>query len=530
MLVTLRTVLAAALATAALVLGPPAATAASADVVATAAGAVQGTAPDANGIRAYEGIPYAAPPVGALRWQSPRPAAHWSGARQATAFGPACYGSSQPAAPAVPMSEDCLTLNVWAPPRTGRAQPVMVWLHGGGFQFGSGADPKYNGAHLAARGTIVVTLNYRLGAFGFLSRTDLDQEAGHSGNYGLQDQIAALRWVQQNIGSFGGDPSNVTLFGESAGAHAAGLLMASPQTCGLFAKAIAQSGAFWDSQTGSIPTHNEAAAQGNALSGRLNASALSDLRALPADQLNAATTAPGTIPFGPSIDGNVLTDSPAAVFAHGRQQHVPLLAGYNGAEDYPLFDPLALPHSTPAEFEAAAQKLFGAQRMDEFAKLYPATTAAQTEASAKQLAGDMVITEQTWEMLALHQRTANVPTYGYKFTYTSPYSPAPAHVADVPFVFGNLLPQYFAPTAPAPTAADRDFSNTVMAYWSNFARTGTPNAAGLPTWPQYQGPGSAILQLNAHPGAFSEPDTQRLSFLASFRVDGRFPASWRTAN
>ncbi|MEV6937238.1 carboxylesterase family protein [Streptomyces sp. NPDC051132] len=167
--------------------------------------------------------------------------------------------------------------------------------------------------------------------------------------------------------------------------------------------------------------------------------------------------------------------------------------------------------------------------MDEFDELYPATTQAQTDASARQLIGDMVITEQTWELLTLHQHTQDSPAYGYKFTYTSPYSPVAAHVSEVPFVFGNLLPQYFAPNAPAPTAADRAVSGTLMSYWTNFARTSNPNGPGLPTWRQYQGPGSAILELDGSPASHPETDTQRLTFLASCRTNGRFPEAWRSA-
>ncbi|MFB7087821.1 carboxylesterase/lipase family protein [Streptomyces sp. NPDC056296] len=498
------------------------------DTVATASGRLQGTSPDADGVRAFKGIPYAAPPVGPLRWQPPQPAQRWKGTRQATEYGPACYGSRAHGAAPPPMSEDCLSLNVWTPARQGKPKPVMVWLHGGGFQFGCGCDPKYDGSALAARDVVVVTLNYRLGAFGFLARTDLDEEAGSSGGYGLQDQIAALHWVQQNIRAFGGDPRNVTLFGESAGAHSVGMLMASPRTHGLFAKAIAQSGAFWDSQRGSLPTHTEAVEQGASLSSRLDAPTLADLRGVPADRLNAATTAPGTTPFGPNIDGRVLTDTPAAVFARGAQRDVPLLAGYTSAENYPLFNPLALPHATPEEFYAAASGLFGTRRMDEFRQLYPAASPTQAKASAEQLIGDMVITQQTWDMLVLHQRTRNPAAYGYTFTYTSPYSPVPAHVADVPFVFGNLLPQFFAPGAPAAGAADRAFAASVMTYWTNFARTGDPNGADLPAWPRYRGPGSAILNLDTKPAAVPEAATERLAFLASFRTDGRFPATWRT--
>lgn len=503
-------------------------------IAVTQAGFVQGAGPDANGVSAFEGIPYAAPPVGALRWKPPQPAAHWNGVLQTTAYGPSCWGAQLPGVPPVPMSENCLTLNVWEPPESaGPPKAVMVWLEGGGFQFGTSDSALYNGANLASHGVVVVTLNYRLGVFGFLARPDLDGEQGSSGDYGLQDQIAALRWVQADIAQFGGNPGNVTVFGQSAGADSVGLLLSSPQAAGLFSKAIAESGAFWDGPNGSIPTHAQALARGQALSTTLDAPTLADLRAVPAAQLAAATawnpqTDPIATAFSPSIDGSVLRGSPAAVFAAGQQAHVPLLAGFNTAEDVPIFDPWALPHATPAQFDAAAQQLLGAAAMPEFETLYPAATEAQATASADRLVGDMTISEQTWEMLGLQKRTGNPDVYAYKFTYTSPYSPLAAHVAEVPFVFGNLLPQFFAPTAPAPGPADAALSATMSDYWTDFAKQGNPNAAGLPTWPLYAGPGSSVLDLDAAPAAITEPDTARLSFLASFRVDGRFPASWLT--
>lgn len=516
-------------------LSPAPAVAAGGTIIPTQSGLVRGSAPDAAGVQAFKGIPYAAAPVGTLRWKAPRPAATWPGVRSATGYRPSCWATPLPGAPSIPMSEDCLSVNVWTPsPRSGPPKAVMVWIYGGGFQFGTSADPRYDGAALAARGVVVVSLNYRLGVFGNLARPELDAESGGSGAYGLQDQIAALRWVRRNIRAFGGNPANVTVFGQSAGAHSIGMLMASPQANGLFAKAIAQSGAFWDSEHGSIATHAEALARGNALSGRLGAPTLAALRAVPAADLSAATTwipalDPGVTAFAPSIDGQVLRDSPAAVFGQGRQQRIPLLAGFTAAEDVPLFDLRALPHSSPEEFYAAAEKLFGAGRMAEFKVLYPAANAVQATASANQLIGDLVITEQTRTMLRLQKRAGVPNIYGYRFSYTSAYSPIAAHVADVPFVFGNLFPQYFAPQAPPANAADRAFSNQLMGYWTNFAKQGDPNGTGLPAWRRYTGNGSPVLDLAASPKTVKDPGAARLNFLASFRTSGRFPASWRTA-
>lgn len=520
-------VLAAVLASLVGFLTPTVAEATLPEIVTTTSGAVRGNAPDSSGVASYQGIPYATPPIGALRWRPPQPPATWTGVRDATGPGHTCFGIATPSTPLTDMSEDCLTLNVWAPTDDIRPKAVMVWLHGGGFQFGSGSEPLYDGSRLASRGVVVVTLNYRLGAFGFLARHDLDAESGPSGDLGLQDQIAALRWIQSNIGAFGGNPHNVTIFGESAGAHAVGMLMASPRTTGLFHRAITESGAFWDSVYGSIDTHAMALERGDALSATLFAPTLAALRAVPAHVLNAATARLDPSGFQPSIDGAVLPDAPARLFAEGRQQHVPLLAGYMAEEDYPVFDGNTLPHSPPPVFDAAAAQVFGTASMDAFEQRYPSDTISRTNASAKQLAGDMMITEQTWELLRLHQRTSGQPVYGYKCTYTSPYSPHAGHTAELPFVFGNLESQASIPIAPQPTTADRAFSDKVMGYWTTFARTGDPSAPGLPAWPRYQGLGSQMLELAATPAPVSDPDASRLQFLESFRKDGRFPDTWR---
>ena len=506
-------------------------------IVRTEAGLTQGAAPDASGVAAFKGIPYAAPPVGELRWRNPQPAPRWDGVHQAARFGSACWqapvpGRSPAASP--PQSEDCLTLNVWTPAANGRAgRPVMVWLHGGGFQFGSSAQPVYDGARLAARGVVVVSLNYRLGAFGFLAHPALDREAPGSGAFGLQDQLAALRWVERNIGEFGGDAGNVTLFGESAGAHSVGILLASPLARGLFDKAIVQSGAFWDSEHGSIISHETALQQGLALSARAEAPTAADLRAIPADRLNTLTaydfvSDPALTAFAPSIDGRLLRESPATALRRGRLRNIPLLGGWNDAE-FALFTSRALPHATAKEFNAAAAKLFGADRMAEFTMLYPSHTPQELAASSNTLIGDLVISEQTWRLLGLHAQAHDARTFAYQFSYTSPYSPIAAHTADLPFVFGTLTPQTFAPTASAASANDRHLSDVMMSYWTNFATHGDPNGPGLPFWPAYAGSGSTVMRLQANPAAGAETGTDRLRFIASFQRDGRFPEAWRTS-
>ena len=483
-----------------------------------------------DGIIAYKGIPYAAPPIGALRWHAPTPPLAWNGVRDASQFGNSCFSAwSEDREPGLTRSEDCLNLNVW----TGTAsnterRPVMVWLHGGGFQFGSSASRQFEGSRLAAKGVVIVSLNYRLGVLGFLAHSELDRE-GPSGNYGLQDQLAALRWVKHNIAKFGGDPANVTLFGESAGAHAVGILMASPQAEGLFHKAIAQSGAFWDGKDGPLETYREAHARGEAYARKLGVHSVAAMRALPAVEVNAAapwdfSMIPMVSAFSPNIDRYVVPAAPAARFARGQQMRIPLLAGWVDVEEYP-FDAHGLPHRNAAEFRAAAVVMFGKDRIGEFLKHYPAATDDQANASAGALAGDLVISEQTWQMLDWHHRRGNA-VFGYKFTFTSPYTPIAAHITDVPFVFGTLTPQFIIGSKVPPSGIDRAFSDKVMSYWVNFAAHSDPNGPGLPIWPAY-GASDVVQNLGVTIQPQANDRAGRFKFIASYRRRGVFPMRWR---
>lgn len=499
--------------------------------VRVATGIVRAAPRDAQGVVAFKGIPYAAPPIGDFRWRSPQPALNWNGVRDAAAFGNRCLSAwREDREPGPPRSEDCLTLNVWtAVHGPDEKRPVMVWIHGGGFQFGSSASAQFGGAPLASKGVVVVTLNYRVGVLGFLAHPDLDRE-GPSGDYGLQDQLAALRWVQANIARFGGDPSNVTLFGESAGAHAIGILMASPLAKGLFHKAIGQSGAFWDGRDGPLEGFDGAHARGLAFSRRVGVASIAALRAMPAVAVNAAapwdfSTNPAVTAFSPNVDHYVVPDVPAARFVRGKQMRISLLAGWNDAEHYP-FDALGLPHRNAAEFRAAAEKMVGARRLPEFLELYPAGTDAEANASAAAFTGDIVIAEQTWQWLELQRRTTPAAVYGYKFTYTSPYTPIASHITDVPFVFGTLTPQFIIGSRTPPADADRAFSATLMSYWVNFATNGDPNGPGLPAWPAYR-PGGAVQNLGTTIGPVADPQLALFRFIASFRRNGVFPARWR---
>ena len=482
-----------------------------------------------DGILSFKGIPYAAPPVGALRWHAPMPAPKWDGVRDASAFGASCLSAwKDDREPGLRRSEDCLTTNVWTGAgAASERRPVMVWLHGGGFQFGTGASRQFEGTPLARKGVVLVTLNYRVGVLGFLAHTALDRE-GPSGDYGLQDQLAALRWVKANIAQFGGDLANVTLFGESAGAHATGILMASPLAKGLFHKAIGQSGAFWDGPYGPLEDRHDAHARGTAFVERHGGGSIEALRALPAEKLNAAalwdfSTNPAETAFSPNVDGYVVPVEPPARFARGKQMHIPLLAGWVQDEGYP-FDALGLPHRTAVEFRGAAQAMFGRKRMAEFLKLYPAATDEQANLSANALAGDIVIGEQVWKWLEWQRRTAR-PVYGYKFTYTSPYTPTAAHITDVPFVFGTLTPQFIIGSRTPPAAVDRAFSDQVMSYWVNFAARGDPNGPGLPLWPKFGAKGT-IQELGQTIGLRENDQSARFGFISSFRKRGLLPARW----
>ena len=500
--------------------------------VMTSSGWVDGNSPTPNGITSFLGIPYAAPPVGPLRWHAPEAAPLWTGVRKTVTYGNSCF-SAYPAAPNPSQNEDCLSLNVWTPaPRADALKPVMVYIYGGGFQFGTSDNPELNGANLAARDVVVVTFNYRTGVLGFLATPTLDNESGTSGMWGIQDQIAALKWVKRNIVNFGGDPNRVTVFGESAGSHSIGILLASPQTRGLINRAIMESGAFWDSaQYGSLATHQEALALGDAFSAKFPER---DLRSIDAATLNAAapfemSDQPITL-ISPSVDGNVLQVAPAKAIADGAASDIPILAGWNAAEYY-LFEPLALPASPPPVFDALAQSLFGSRCLPQFEALYPATSADQAQASAFKLDDDLIIALQTWQALTLSRRPGAAKAYGYNFTYTSSYSPVASHTAEVPFVWGTTaaVHQVFAPTAPAATAADQHFSDIMMSYWTNFAHDGDPNGPGLPTWPVFTGADSQVMDLNASPFARANTDESDFKFLAAYRrKNGRFPEAWRT--
>ncbi|HJT87519.1 MAG TPA: carboxylesterase family protein, partial [Bryobacteraceae bacterium] len=338
------------------------------DPVQIDAGKISGTAAASPDVRVFKGIPYAAPPVGDLRWRAPKPAAHWEGIRQADQFSPVCMQGGRQQ-----VSEDCLYLNVWTGAKTaGEKRPVMFWIYGGGYTSGSGSQPMYDGAALAQKGAVVVTFNYRLGNFGFFSYPELTKESDRRGaaNFGVMDAIAALQWVQRNIARFGGDPKHVTIFGESAGAGMVANLMTIPSAKGLFERAIGESSAWATTRVAPLPTLAEAEQDGVKVAEKVGAKSLAELRAAPAEAIQKAGRAPG-----PVVDGWLIPEDPGKVFAAGKQIDIPVLTGSNRDESFG-----GNPKSA-AEFVEQVRQRFGSMA-DAFLKLYPANSDDEARESA----------------------------------------------------------------------------------------------------------------------------------------------------
>ncbi len=473
---------------------------------------VAGTNPE---VRVFRGIPYAAPPTGKLRWRAPQPAVRWDGVRMADQFGAICMQPAFRGAPGAnagrtppKMSEDCLFLNVWtAATSAGDKRPVMVWIHPGGYTTGSGSTPGFDGEVLAKKGVVLVTINYRLGAFGFFSHPELSKESDGrgSGNYALMDQAAALRWVQTNIAGFGGDPRRVTVFGDSAGSASIANLIGSPQTKGLFQRAIGESGAWMGLSIGKTRTLAEAEQDGLKMAAAVHAQTLDELRALPAEELLKAGRA-----GGPVIDGWFLPEDVGAVFAEGKQNDVPLLDGSNQDEGTFFLQP-----TTAEKFMERARMRFGDQA-DAFLKLYPASS--DEEANASQMGAfrdELAFVMRIWTRA--QTKTGRSKAFLYYFTHQPPppaaatsrggFGSGATHGAEAQYVFGNLLPPR------AWTGLDRQVSDMLSSYWTNFAANGDPNGKGLANWPAYDDKKSAapmVLGDQAHVGP--APNAGQLAF------------------
>jgi para-nitrobenzyl esterase len=455
--------------------------------VKTEQGKVHGKTINGDKVKAFMGLPYAAPPVGDLRWKAPQAPAKWKGERDATRYGAHCAQNAVFADMIFQdgvNSEDCLFLNVYAPAdATSKSKlPVMFWIHGGGFAGGASSEPRHNGDFLPLKGVVLVTINYRLGVFGFLVTEELAREAnGTSGNYGLLDMVAALQWVKANIKEFGGNPDNVTIFGESAGSAAVSTLMAAPMAKGLFHRVIGESGApFGEGVLGYQPVETREKSDGEWVA-KTGAKNLKELRAMSMAAILEAAKSRGMVGFGPDIDGNLLTESVRDTYAAGRQAHVPLLAGWNRDEGS-FFVQGGM---TVDKFKGMATSMFK-DRADEFLKFYPADNDQQALRSAIDYGSDSFIAFGTWQWLEAHRKTGQSPVYRYHFELASPpskFHPGSFafHSDDIEYVFGTLDTRPGSEWRPE----DRKLSEEMMGYWTNFARNGDPNGPGLPQWPKY---------------------------------------------
>jgi para-nitrobenzyl esterase len=522
-----------------------------ADRVKTANGTVESTALPKDGVRGFKGIPFAQPPVGDLRWREPQPVKDWSGVRNADAFGPTCMQRLSPNADywfrGDGMSEDCLYLNVWTPAKSGREKlPVLVYIFGGGFQNGDGSEPRYDGESMARRGIVAVSLNYRTNIFGFFAHPELTKESPHraSGNYGLLDQVAALRWVQKNIAAFGGDPARVTIAGESAGSISVSALMASPLSQNLMAGAICESGA----AIASLPPRPLADVEqaGVKFAAAAGADSLAALRAMTPQQLQEAAAKAQGVRFSTAMDGYFLSKTLTGIALAGEQAKIPLLAGSN-TEEQGARAVLAGGDPTPETLAEAIRKFYG-DKAAPVLKAYAATTTEEVFEAAMHLASARFISYGTWKWTELHMQTSGKPVFRYLYARVRPAylgmpgkpppaAPAPgrggdtpgrggaqgpqgprgaAHSAEIQYAMGNLdLDRRYAWEP-----ADYEVSKTMQAYFVNFIKTGKPDGPGLPPWPAYR-PENGYQRMRIDVTSQAEPEPHRDRYLALDEVIGR---------
>lgn len=487
-----------------------------APVVRISSGLISGTKSGIGEVTSYKGIPFAAPPVNELRWKAPKPAKPWKGVKKCEAYGPSPMQSkpvpfgvytSEFLIPEKPISEDCLYLNVWTNARSkADKKPVLVWIYGGAFLSGGSAVPIYDGEAMAKKGVIFVSINYRVGIFGYLAHPELTKESPDhvSGNYGLLDQIAALRWIKQNIAAFGGDPDNVTIDGQSAGSMSVNYLVASPLAKGLFNKAIAESGSkLIDNPATSKTTLQDGEEQGEKLVKFANAGTFKEFRAMPAEALQKLQGR-----FSPLIDGFILPESIPQIFAEGKENHVPVLTGWNADEAF------VSEFKKKDEFIKQAREQYGADA-DEFLKYYPANNEEQAIASQITLNRDFTFALSGYKWGATQSRQGKSPIYLYYFELKVPATPAyqkygAFHTAEVAYALGNLkfLNRPFQPS-------DFKLADLMSSYWANFAKTGNPNGNSLPFWPKYNTSDNTVMIFNECSASGKLPGAGGLDFLLS---------------
>jgi para-nitrobenzyl esterase len=487
-------------------------------------GLIAGTATD--GVRSYKGIPFAAPPVGDLRWKPPQPVVAWQGVRQATDYGADCPQAPYPAgslyasAPR-PQSEDCLFLNVWTAAKSGERRPVMVWIHGGALTRGSGATRTYDGTSFARKGVVLVTINYRLGPLGYLAHPELTAESPNhsSGNYGVLDQIAALKWVQKNIVSFGGDPKRVTIFGESAGSWSVNVLVASPLTRGLFHRAIGESGgqfgpgAYLKEDRNKLTSGEKV---GAAFAKAVGADSIKALRAVPAEKIVELFNSDGEarkFRTQPLVDGWVLPDEIRNIFAQGKQNDVPVIVGSNANEMTTLTNPAQVP-KTIADYRKRVEPQYG-EMLSEFEGAYPVKSDADVPAAWLASLRDVTFTlpMRTWARMT---GTGKSKAYLYYFTHVPPNPNSKYlgayHAGEIAYVFNNLNRQN-----PLLQEADSKLADTMCSYWVNFAIKGDPNGNGLPKWTPYNRDAEPYMDFGEKVQVRNHLLKEQLDFLEQFQ-------------
>jgi para-nitrobenzyl esterase len=486
----------------------------------TEAGLVQGTME--GGIEAYKGIPFAAPPLGDLRWRAPKAPVAWTGVRKADKFAPACVQvpivNRTLGMDPVETNEDCLYLNVWTPAKSPNDRlPVMVWIYGGGFAIGGTSIAQYNGVNLANKGVLLVSVAYRVGALGFMAHPALTAEqGGHSGNYGLLDQIAGLQWIKRNIAAFGGDPGRVTIFGESAGGIAVSMLAASPLAKGLFQGAISESGGnFAPAQRDNEGGENmhllaRAEKEGVAFLSKLGAPSIAEARKKSADEILKASP-PGLGGAWPIFDGYVLLGDQYRLYEAGHYNDTPVLIGTNSDEGA-----LFVPSIKAAAYETSIRSGYG-DYASKILAAYPGGSDAEALRSARDTFRDTAFAWPTWAWARLQTRTGKGKAYVYYFSHRPPYPDIPefkswgaAHAGEISFVFGNFS------DAMRPSAADRAVSDEMSSYWVNFAKTGDPNGKGLPQWPAFTNSDAQVMNLNDPSKPVPVPNIEKLRVLESY--------------
>jgi len=481
-------------------------------------GMISGATDSSGTIHVFKGIPFAAPPVGELRWKAPQPVIPWEGIKKCNAFGPSPmqgkpvpFGpwSKEYLIPKEPISEDCLYLNVWSGAGSANEKrPVLVWIYGGGFVSGGSAVPVYDGVAMAKKGIVFVSINYRVGIFGFFALPELTKESPHntSGNYCLLDQIAALKWVKNNIAAFGGDPDNVTIAGQSAGSMSVNCLVASPLCKGLFKRAIAESGASFIEGARRSLTLADAEKEGVQLEKKLNQNSLEDLRKIPAEQLLMQRW---NYNF-PKVDGYVLPESIPSIFREGKQNHVDLLTGWNEDDGVVFGEP-----SNVEAFKKEIELQYG-KSTKKLLRLYPANSDEEAASSQKRILRDRQFGIQNYTWANVQSKKSSHPVYVYRFARKLPASGdyvkyGAFHTGEVAYAYNNLRFIERCPWQPVDYALEK----TMSSYWANFIATGNPNGEGLPVWPAYNTRNKMTMILDENPAAKPLPDQESLDFLIS---------------